>query len=129
MRGWTPLLRRQTGGLEDVGEDYFTPPSGRRIEVLRPLVSGREASRVSELDRSVPVYCCSTTSNVVEGYATIRPFGRSSLKARSCDFERLETFTPRIATASSAEDFPEPPEADELEFASPMHSSDEERSG
>ena len=98
-------------------------------------MSGREASRVSDLDRSVPVYCCSTTSSVVEGYATIRPFGRSSLKARSCDFERLETFTPRvataprIATASSAEDFPEPPEADELEFASPMHSSDEEGSG
>ena len=135
VRGWTPLLRRQTGGLEDVEEDYFTPPSGRRIEVLRPLVSGREASEASGLDRSVPVYCCSTTSSMVDGYATVRPFGRSSLKARNCDFERLETFTPRvatasrIATASSAEDFPAPPAADELEFASPVHSSDEERSG
>jgi len=122
--------------LEDVGEDYLTPLSGRRIEVLRPLVSGREASRVSELERSVPVYCCSTTSNAVEAYATIRPFGRSSTRARSRDSERLETFTPRIATASSAEDFPAPPAdfpappaADELEFASPMHSSDEEGSG
>jgi len=115
--------------------DYFTPPSGRRIEVLRPLVSGREASEASGLDRSVPVYCCSTTSSMVDGYATVRPFGRSSLKARNCDFGRMETFTPRvatasrIATASSAEDFPAPPAADELEFALPVHNADEERSG
>ena len=168
-RGWTPLLRtrlfRQTGSMEDIEGNYSTRSSGRRTEVLRPLVSGREASGMSELDRSVPVYCSSTPANAIEAYATIRPSGRTPVlaaRAYSCDFEGLETFTPRIATRStmrmrdevrgsyvpssmpeppavSMEDFPKPPvsllrdvsefEADEREFRSPLHSSDEEESG
>ena len=80
------MFRRRTEDLEDVEDDYSMRSSGRRIEVLRPLVSRSECSNLNELDRSVPVYCCSTASNVIETYATVRPFRKG-----------LETFTPRIA--------------------------------
>ncbi len=146
-RGWTPLFRRRTEDLEDAEDDYSMRSSGRRIEVLRPFVSRSECSNLNELDRSVPVYCCSAASNVVETYATVRPR------------RRMETFTPRMTSRNAermqdgacgsyvavpmpepqAEDFPEPPasllmgtteaEDDGCEYASPVQSSDEGESG